>query len=255
MRRFYIPPEDIGRHRAILKGEEARHAINVLRLGKGDDAVVFDGRGKEYAARIATLDGRQVTLDLVAELPGRPESPLRLTLAQGYLKDKKMDRLVPQLTELGVARWIPFLARRSVALPDDRRQSKRRRRWEKLSLASLKQCRRSLPMIIDPVVTFDEVLALSKTFGHKWVFYEDVPAAVDWQSLNLEASAEVLVLIGPEGGFAPHEIAAAGENGLLTLGLGPRILRAETAALATAAILQARFGDIGAARPADQNCP
>ena len=133
----------IGSKHTILKGDEARHALNVLRLDTGDSVVVFDGRGKEYKARITGLDNRRVTLDIIEVLPGCPESPLQLTLAQGYLKDKKMDRLVPQLTELGVHRWIPFLARRSVAQPDARRQSQRRQRWEKLSLEALKQCGRS----------------------------------------------------------------------------------------------------------------
>lgn len=246
MRRFYIPPGQITSNRAVLKGPEARHARTVIRLARGDQVVVFDGQGNEYEARIATLDRGQLTLDIIKPLPACDESALQLAVAQGYLKDKKMDHLVRQLTELGVTRWIPFLAQRSVAQPDAKRSTGRRRRWQKISLEALKQCRRSRPMTIDPVLSLDQVLDLSHTYEQKWLFCENDLHQTHWTRPTTQSpSGGLLILIGPEGGFDTDEITAARNHGFLSLGLGPRILRAETAALAAAAIAQALYGDMG----------
>lgn len=247
MRRFFIPPEQIQGERAELKGPEVRHARTVLRLSRGDRVVVFDGRGHEYEARITAIERNRMTLDLIAPLPGCEESVLPLAVAQGYLKDKKMDRLVRQLTELGVTRWVPFIARRCVALPDEKRRAARHQRWQKLSLEALKQCRRSQPMTIDPVMAFNQVLDLSPGYGEKWVFYENDTRQTHWTRPPSPSPAAhgILILIGPEGGFEPDEITAAQNRGFRAMGLGPRILRAETAALAAAAIAQAVYGDMG----------
>lgn len=247
MRRFFIPPEQIDGERAVLKGPEVRHARTVLRLDRGDPVVVFDGRGHEYEARITAIERGRMTLDLITPLPGCDESALPLAVAQGYLKDKKMDRLVRQLTELGVSRWVPFIARRSVALPDEKRRAARHQRWQKLSLEALKQCRRSRPMTIDPVMSFDQVLDLSPGYGEKWIFYENDTRQTHWtRPVSSSPAADgILILIGPEGGFEPDEVTAAQNRGFRAMGLGPRILRAETAALAAAAIAQAVYGDMG----------
>jgi 16S rRNA (uracil1498-N3)-methyltransferase len=246
MRRFFVPAEQFKGEQAILRGPEVRHARNVLRLARGDRVVVFDGQGREYEARIATLEPGRMILDLIKPLPGRRESALRLAVAQGYLKDKKMDRLVRHLTELGVSRWIPFFARRCVALPDEKRRVGRYQRWQKLSLEALKQCRRSRPMTIDPVVSFEQVLDLSGDYEQKWIFYENDARQTHWtRPPSRDIAGGILILIGPEGGFDPGEITVAMDHGFSSLGLGPRILRAETAALAAAAIAQAVYGDMG----------
>ena len=101
-------------------------------------------------------------------------------------------------------------------------------------------------MIIDEVAPFNEMLERSSGFDHKWIFYEKEGHAADWAGLQVTPPAEVFVIIGPEGGFDPREIAAAEDAGFQTLGLGPRILRAQTATLAVAAIIQGMFGDIAA---------
>jgi 16S rRNA (uracil1498-N3)-methyltransferase len=245
MRRFFISPEQIGSQQASLSGDQARHAVSVLRLRPGDPVVVFDGSGQEYEARIASLSNQQVNLDILHARTGCAESLLDLVMAQGYLKDKKMDRLVRQLTELGVTRWVPFLAQRSVPQPDAQRQSRRHQRWQKLSLEALKQCRRSRPMQIEPLASFQEMVAMAQAYEHKWVFYEKAEQTVNWPALQMPRPARLFVLIGPEGGFAAEEIAVAQSHGFKPLGLGPRILRADTAALAVCAIVQAVVGDMG----------
>ena len=141
MRRFKIDAAAIVDSTCVLSGSDARHMINVLRLKAGDRVVLFDGTGKEYAAAIHSISSGEVRLAVLGNRPGLAESPARITVAQGFLKDKKMDALIRQLTELGISRWIPFCGERSVARPDAERLARRSERWRKIATEALKQCR------------------------------------------------------------------------------------------------------------------
>lgn len=245
MRRFYFVPEPGHQDLVKIVGREAHHIHHVLRLERGDTLIVFDGQGAEYKARIAAFEDDGVQIELVERLMGRAESALNLTMAQGLLKDKKMDLLVRHLTELGVQRWIPFKAKRSVPVLNKHRSQTRRERWQKISLEAVKQCHRSRPMTIDQVVSFQEALALSEPFKLKLICWENedvlLPSGIDGRPDH----QGIFAMIGPEGGFDAAEVLEARKKGFLCLGLGPRILRAETATLAVSAILQYIFGDLG----------
>jgi len=245
MRRFFIPPEQIGQNEPILSGADAHHLRVVLRLHPGDMIVVFDGSGREYKARVASMDREQLKVALVAPIRKQIESSLDLVLAQGYLKDKKMDLLVRQLTELGVTRWIPFMAGRSIPVPDRKRLANRYRRWLKISHEALKQCGRSRVMDIAPMVSFDAMLQHAESYDLKLVFWEKATRCLTSIQLRQPEPASIFVMIGPEGGFDPAEITCAREKGFRTVGLGPRILRAETASLTACALVQFVFGDMG----------
>ena len=255
MRRFFIPPNQIGQQHAVLTHADAHHAHTVLRLGRGDRIEIFDGTGKQYEAQIVRSDADEVHLLIVNSLPENPDGSLELAFAQGYLKDKKMDLLIRQLTELGAARWIPFTARRSVALPPAARLTNRLQRWEKISLEAVKQCKRSRPMHIENVVSFEEALNFSTAYDLKLIFYEKENLPGDWESLQKRDPHRVFVMVGPEGGFEDHEVAAARRAGFHTLGMGPRILRAETAALAACTMVQMVFGDMGYIAAGGQKSP
>jgi 16S rRNA (uracil1498-N3)-methyltransferase len=244
MRRFFIPPERLHAAEPVLDEEDARHIRTVLRIGPGTSIVVFDGNGAEYEARIVAVDHRQVRVALMRPLPASAETPLHIALAQGYLKDKKMDTLVGHLTELGVTRWIPFIAHRSVATPDERRSEARHQRWRKISLESVKQCRRSRPMEIEAVLSFEKALQLSEGYALKLFFWESRGESLALGRADGPKPARVFIMIGPEGGFEASEQRAAERHGFLTMQMGPRILRAETAALAACTLIQYVFGDL-----------
>ncbi len=245
MRRFFIAPDQILQAHPRLGEEDARHVRTVLRLQPGAPVVVFDGTGAEYEARIDAIDARGVTLALLQRLISESESPLEITLAQGYLKDKKMDELVRRLTELGVAHWLPFMARRSVPSPDERRGQARHQRWQKISLEAVKQCRRNRPMTISSPVSFSEALAAAASCDLKLFFWEGPETQPLHRPVGRSAPARVFIMIGPEGGFAPDEQQAARAQGFQMVGMGPRILRAETAAVTACALAQFLFGDMG----------
>lgn len=218
---------------------------HVLRFQPQDTIIVFDGTGAEYRARIVSMDDPSVQVELLSPIQKSIESPLDLTLAQAFLKEKKMDSLIRHLTELGVTRWVPFMARRCVPTPDAKRLQSRIQRWRKISLESLKQCGRSRPITIEPPVSFQEALDLSKPYDLKLIFWEKADLS---QPSMLQANirpARIFIMIGPEGGFDPAEIRAAQAKEFQIAALGPRILRAETATLTAAALAQFVFGDLG----------
>jgi len=244
MRRFFISPEQLAQPRPCIEGADARHLRLVLRSRPGDRIAVLDGRGSAYQARIVTLERDKVYVELETPLADNPDAAPEIILAQGYLKDKKMDGLVRPLTELGVARWIPFLAARSVPAPDQKRLLGRYDRWQKISLEAVKQCGRRRPMAIDPVVPFEIALDQARDCDTRIIFYEKQSDARTRLPDSPPTADRIFVMVGPEGGFEPDEVDRARRAGFSVLGLGPRILRAETAALTAAVLTQYLFGDM-----------
>jgi 16S rRNA (uracil1498-N3)-methyltransferase len=253
VRRFYIAPDTIDKLRhegasgPVLIGPDANHIKNVLRLQTGDPVVLFDGAGREYDARIAAIDSAGVRVDVFGERRSETESSLAITIAQGFLKEKKMDELVRGLTELGMTRFTPFLAERSVARPDPKRLRTRAERWEKIALESLKQCRRSRVPDIGATVSFSEMVDLGREADLKVLFWEEEAGTGTSPLIKIREDRykTVFAALGPEGGFTESEAASAREAGFIVAPLGPRILRAETAAIAACTLLQHLYGDMG----------
>lgn len=247
MRYFFVDPSQITTSRAVIEGAEASHLKNVLRLTRGQTVWLVDGSGFEYRALIDRLLPGRVELSVTGRKPSAGIAPIRLHAAQGYLKDQKMDRVVRQLAELGVTRFIPLISARAVVRPASGRSSFRRERWRKISIEALKQCRRGDLMGIEEVTAFDSLLDRSRMYERCILFWEGGPHALTAQR-PAEVAAEapsVLVVLGPEGGFSDAEAAAAEAAGFWIAKLGPRILRAETAAVAACAIVQYLYGDLG----------
>ena len=246
MRYFFIEPDKSTGSNFVITGSDARHIKTVLRLKSGDKLGLFDGKGFEYEAKIVDLSTGRVTVSVIRRFPSTAESPVQITVAQGFLKEKKMDGLVRQLSELGIIKWIPFIAERSIPRPDKKQLSARTKRWEKISREAIKQCKRGCIMKIGDTVSFEEILNLSQTADLKIAFWED-----DLQPLNVKLPGpdgkinKIYALLGPEGGFTKQEIESARARGFVTASLGPRILRAETATVAACVLLQHLFGDMG----------
>lgn len=247
MRYFFVNPAQISATRAVMEGAEASHLKNVMRLTQGETVCLVDGSGLEYLALIDRLSPGRVELSINDRKPSAGISPIRIHAAQGYLKDKKMDRVVRQLSELGVARFIPIISERAVVRPESGRSSSRQERWRKISIDALKQSRRGDLMRIEDITAFSNLLEASRSFDRCIMFWEGATHGLTVQgaAAALFHAASVLVVIGPEGGFSEQEAAAAAAAGFWIAKLGPRILRAETAAVAACAIVQYLFGDLG----------
>jgi len=246
MRRFYTPIPPAGGEQAVIRGPDAGHIGRVLRLVPGDKIVLFDGAGFDYDAEIVEISHDRVSVAIVKKYASRPESRARITVAQALLKGKKMDTLIRQMTELGVTRWVPFMAERSVPHPDGKRRADRLARWQTIVKEALKQSRRGEFTQVHPLVSFGEMLALGQSDPVKLVFWENAMEPLDVVINKYpKGTRKIWIVLGPEGGFSENEIKTARAHGFEAVGLGSRILRAETAALAACVLMQHIFGDLG----------
>ena len=246
MRRFFFEPAQVSGDKLTLTGQDVRHIRTVLRLRPGNEVVLFDGQGSEYRARIIDSTSRQVTLSILHKYAAISESHVEITIGQALVKARKMDRVVRQLTELGVFAFIPFVAERSVPRPGPARLADRERRWETIAREALKQCGRSRAPDIGPVTPFQDLISAQEPYDSKIIFHargSNMTAMSSFKSL--EKVRKVLALIGPEGGFTDEEVNSAVHFGFVCISLGPRVLQADTAAIAASAILQHLFGDLG----------
>jgi len=248
MRRFFLDREKILSDRPTLTGPDVKHIRTVLRLKPGDEIFLFDGRGLEYQARIAASTPKAIVLSVLERFSSISESPVEITIGQALLKAGKMDRIVRQVTELGIYALIPLLAKRSVPTPEPERWAEKEQRWETIARESLKQCGRSQIPRVGPPASFEGLVGTSKAYDLRIIFHhgnsglKSQPYPSDARDVR-----KVLALIGPEGGFTPDEVKLALKCGFVCVPLGPRILKADTAALAACAILQYAFGDLGGA--------
>lgn len=239
-RRFFIGGGR-GGEVVVLDAKQSHHLSRVLRLGPGARVVVFDGRGWEAEAVIQKADPQGAVLQVVRELGLHGESGLSLTLAIGLAKGAAMDMLVCQATEMGVQRILPFISLRSERVTPER-ANRRLARWQRLAQETLKSCQRSYVPEIVPVQDFSQVLAGPEKM--KLLFWEEAKVGGLSKVLREHPLAGLRVLIGPEGGFAPPEVAQAMEYGYQVVSLGPRRLKVETATLAALTILQFAWGDL-----------
>jgi 16S rRNA (uracil1498-N3)-methyltransferase len=216
----------------------AHHAVRVLRLGGGDPLTLFDGTGGEYAATLAGIDRRGTTARVDAFLPVERESPLAVTLAQAIAANDAMDAALRRATELGVASIQPLVTARSAPLPSGERGLRRVAHWRGVVIAACEQCGRNrVPDVAAPEPLADWLRAWN---GGGILFMPEAPRAV---AALARPAMPLALLIGPEGGFDAREIAAARAKDFHAASLGPRILRAETAAAAGASVVQSLWGD------------
>lgn len=239
MRRFYAPRSRFSGHTIVLDGHESRHLRDVLRLKKGDGVHVFDGEGREFLCRVEYIDKKGVMLRSDGEVPpASPESPLELTLAAAILKGEKFDVVVQKAVELGVTALIPLqTARCDVKISN---AEKRLDRWRKIALEAAKQSGRAKLMEIPGIFDLQALLEGSEAHENFVMFSERSGAGFS----SLKPNQKITALVGPEGGWDDTEIEAAGAKGCAIVTLGGRVLRAETAAISIAAVLQHRFGDM-----------
>ncbi len=236
VRRFYAPTENFNEQNVLLSLEETRHLRDVLRLREGAKIHVFDGIGKEFLCRIDKISKRETELNIVREVaPTAPEAGLDLTLAVALLKGDKFDLVIQKAVELGVKRFVPLnTIRADVKTKDDAKKSERRR---KIIIDATKQCGRAALMKIDAPIDFEKFIATAE--GAKILFAERGGESFS----TIKSAAKITAIIGAEGGWEDSEIAAARAKNFQIVTFGGRILRAETAAISIAAVLQNSFGD------------
>ena len=239
--RVYVEETLTAGTRGLVSGSAANHIARVLRLGVGDALTLFDGQGGEYQARIEALKKDAVVVEVGAHEAIERESPLVVTLAQGISRGERMDWVMQKATELGVRRIVPLVTERTMVRLDAHHAQKKWQHWRGIVVAACEQCGRNrLPELIAPV-EYHEFLGNEVPKDEMRLLLS--PAA-SLRIGTIKPAEKITLLIGPEGGLAPDEGAAAIAKGFVGVQLGPRILRTETAAIAALAALQQEFGDL-----------
>ncbi len=261
MPQFLVAPEDVGQGKFALKGPEAFHVAKVMRLGAGATLDLFDGKGGRFKGVIEAVhaDGMvtgKVTETVKATAGERPAVLINLYL--GLLKASHWDYALEKGTELGVSAFVPLLTPRTVVLLHEVERTKAKaERWSRLIMAAAKQCGRAdLPPVRDAVQFRDAIRAPAERAdkGIVLLAWEGMKGSIASQTLGPVLRAadakrgtdtlEVSLFIGPEGGFSDEEVELAEAEGAVLFGMGPRVLRAETAAIAAAALVQYELGGV-----------
>jgi len=244
MPRFPIRKEPSTEDDGILHGtiseSDYTHITKVLRLGPGDRITVFDTESTEYEGTITQISSGTIALQVHDTRLLRTEPELELNLFQAILKGNRMDGIISQATQLGVSGISPVISERTQV-----RSTSKIDRWNKIARESTKQCGRATPPVVSQPIDFQDSFGIREQSEMKIILYENQDEMLrDYLRSLTKSVNSINVYIGPEGGFSEKEVALAEENGYTALGLGKRILRAETASVVSLALLQSHFGDI-----------
>lgn len=239
MRRFFFDPKTRRGEKVVLSKEESRHIKKVLRLEIGSAVELLDGEGGLYSG-IITMIERTVEVEITSTLSEVGESSGSIQVFQAILKGEKMDTVVQKCTELGVTKMVTFQSVRCQGKLDPLVGAKKQGRWQRIGLAACKQCMRPLPMDIVEPVTFKDAVCNDRMSDTtlRILFWEEEQETHLRDIKGLESADSIALLLGPEGGLSPEEVDLARKHGWVSVSLGKRILRAETATLTAVSIVQ-----------------
>ena len=242
--RFYCPvPLSVGLC-FDLPENAARHACRVLRLRTDDELLLFSGAGGEYAARIAELGRDRVMVEVLEWRDVERESPIWVTLVQALQSGEKMDMTVQKAVELGVSRIVPVTSRRSVVRLEGERAARRVEHWRGIVRSACEQCGRNQIPDVTPLEGLDRWLIRPATENVlRLMLAPGAALTLNGVKPPFASKGQVELLIGAEGGLSPEEVENAAQAGYVSVSLGPRILRTETAGLAALAAMQCLWGD------------
>ena len=247
MDRFFVKKEDINldENLCFIKGEDVKHISRVLRYKIGQKLEVCDNENNEYICEINDIDKNEVTLSIIEKIEINRESKLKIRVYQGLPKGSKMEIILQKLTEIGVYEVIPVITDRSVSKIDDKKEDKKLDRWERIIYEAAKQSKRGIIPKISNILTFEEALEHMKSNDMNIVPYEKENTKSIKQGIKGVNINSIGIFIGPEGGFEEEEIQSIENNGGVSVTLGPRILRTETASLVASSIVLYELSDLG----------
>lgn len=247
MTRFlHLAPDAVRGDRVIFAAAAAHHLGRVLRAAVGDVVEAVADGGALVSVRLTAIAPGRAEGVIVGRARLETESPLDLTLAQGLPKGDKMDGIVRMATELGVTRVVPLLTARTIVRLEPARRAARLDRWRRIAREAAQQCgRAAVPEIASP----REISPWAREAGGAGLLvclWEEASEPLD-RRLPPRPCARVTVVVGPEGGLAAEEVEELRTAGAVVAGLGPRLLRTDTAGAVAVALLQSRYGDLGTA--------
>ncbi len=247
MARLFVEPQKLTEEVVVLADEDHRYLTRVLRLGVDDTVTLFDGKSVEATARITRVGPRALELKIEERHAVSAIDRPHVTVIQALAKGDKLDLVVQKATELGAARIIPVTTARAIQRLDANtlRTMSRRSRWQKIAREAARQSGRLDVPEVEGVTALTTAMQASPKDALKLLLWEGARQTTLRSLLPTTPPKQIVIAIGPEGGFTTEEVEAARTAGFSPVGLGPRILRTETAALVTLAILGFALGDLG----------
>lgn len=235
-RRFFVSPQQIGPEEAVLDGNTARQISKVLRLKVGDAITLLDGTGNVYHAQITAISVQSVRARIVSKEANTNEPALRVVLASCVPKNDRIELIVQKCTELGISEIVLVRSERTVVRFDESDLDRKLERWRKIATEAAEQCGRSIVPRLRGVIGFTGLVEMIGEFPLAIVAWEEENALSLRDALRQRAGAgSVLIVIGPEGGLTEREVELARSAGAVSVSLGGRLLRTDTAAIATCA--------------------
>jgi len=244
MKRFYHPDTLEINQNIYLDDLAAHHALQVMRVEVKDRFIVFNGDGYNYKVEVISVEKKKLKINIISKDENHSESKMKIILIQSLSTNEKMDWIIQKATELGVNQILPIYSTRSIIKLDSTRADKKLMHWQQVLISACEQSGRSIiPQIYKPT---SFIQALEKPeFNEKTLKLILTPnGQVSLDNLGPLNNKEIILLIGPEGGFSEEELKLANDYKFTSLKLGPRILRTETAPLSILSIIQFKYGDL-----------
>lgn len=234
-RRFFVEKKVVGKE-VTIDGDEFNHLRNVLRLKTGDAVTVVCGDGYDYHGTITDISKTNAQVEIVDKTKNENDARLSITLYLGLVKNDSMSSIITKLSELGVKRIVPFLSH----YVDVKKTDMKREKLQKVANMAVKQCDRSIPLQVDDVITFDQMLSQVKKYDDVYFAYEKEKGK---DSVLRPSGNNVAIIVGAVGGFSEKEVEKVKQAKIQVVSLGKRILRVETACVALASVLFYESGE------------
>lgn len=240
--RIFVAFVNIKDNMATIEGSDVNYLKNVLKMKEGDEISVMDSKSKEYSAKLAKIEDKKIIAELLAEKHPKSEPKMKVTIAQSIPKNPKMDLIVQKATELGALQVIPVKAERSVVKMTKEKEEGKLNRWQKIAKEAAEQSGRLIIPFVQPIKEFKELLMLRNDFDQCIMLWEMEKERTIKKFLQENRQLKsLLVVIGPEGGFSHEEVELAKASGFITISIGNRIVRTETAAIAVLSMIEYDF--------------
>ena len=232
MPRFFVNRESISEGNIIIVGDDAYHIARSLRMAVGDEITVSDGEGEEYLCELMKIRDEECECRVIKKSAAESELPVAVTLFMAYPKGDKLETVIQKAVELGARVIVPFESSRCIKKPKAEKAEKQLQRLSKIAAEAAKQSGRAILPEVSPALSFKEMLAKVKEYDKAIFCYESEREVSLGKILDDTGKGEkIAVIVGSEGGFSPEEAELAVNAGCISVSLGKRILRCETAPL------------------------
>ncbi|MGJ7912188.1 16S rRNA (uracil(1498)-N(3))-methyltransferase [Neobacillus sp. LXY-1] len=245
MQRYFVN-QRTNEDQFLISGDDRHHIVKVMRMQMGDQIICVDPDGKQAVCRLAEITDERVVADVVQWKEENSEPPIKITIASGLPKGDKLEWIIQKGTELGAHKFIPFSAARSVVKWDEKKAAKKIERWQKIAKEAAEQSHRNRIPEVSDQMSFKELLIHSKNYDYRLVAFEDESRNGEVSVFSsilrkMQKGESLLIVFGPEGGLASEEVQLLKDHDFHPCGLGPRILRTETAPLYALAAVSYHF--------------